>query len=262
MSFHYDCTLILQQVLQRSNGWKKGKFGGVITDYHAKLFAQAKIVICSFQFASRHAEELMVSHWYLSVIDDDAFGDAKSFRAQYASLTGKSQFNHLKSRLAPVCHRTLRRPLLQALPSGQRTLMTLLMRKLLASSTFAITGALDSLARKLEWRIKDVTSLRENLEEDQEELDVIVDDYDCFSKEAEEWMDDEEEPELLREDDIEVIEREIEDLRGFRDLAIVITENAKGQALLGALKDGMDKARELGGAEKVRIFTGSRRTHE
>jgi hypothetical protein len=37
----------------------------------------------------------------------------------------------------------LRRPSLQALPSSQRTLMTLIMRKLLASSTFAIAGALD-----------------------------------------------------------------------------------------------------------------------
>ena len=33
--------------------------------------------------------------------------------------------------------------------------MTLIMRKLLASSTFAIAGALDSLARKLERQLKD-----------------------------------------------------------------------------------------------------------
>jgi hypothetical protein len=36
----------------------------------------------------------------------------------------------------------LRRPSLQALPSSQRSLMTLILRKLLASSTFAIAGAL------------------------------------------------------------------------------------------------------------------------
>ncbi|WP_169546461.1 SNF2-related protein [Sneathiella aquimaris] len=313
-------------------------------------FEQDKIVICSFQFAARHAEELMVQRWDLavideahrlrnvyrpdnkigkalkgalsnapkvlltatplqnslmelyglvSIIDDYAFGDAKSFRAQYARLTGDDQFDHLKSRLAPVCHRTLRRqvmeyirytnripitqefvptedeqalydmvsdylrrPSLQALPSGQRTLMTLIMRKLLASSTFAIAGALDSLARKLERQLKDDATLRKNLEEDQEEQDEIVYDFDGFSEEAEEWVDDEEEPELLTEADIEAIEREIEDLRGFRDLAVAITENAKGQALLAALKAGMDKARELGSAEKAIIFTESRRTQE
>ena len=121
------------------------------------------------------------------LIDDYAFGDAKSFRTQYARLTGDSQFSELKDRLKPVCHRTLRRqvleyisftnripitqefvpteeeqtlydmvseylrrPSLQALPSSQRSLMTLIMRKLLASSTFAIAGALDTLARKLD----------------------------------------------------------------------------------------------------------------
>src|SRR6185312_9411545 len=104
---------------------------------------------------------------------------------------GESLFDELKSRLKPICHRTLRRqvleyirytnripitqefvpteqeqrlydmvsdylrrPSLEALPSSQRSLMTLILRKLLASSTFAIAGALDSLARKLESALK------------------------------------------------------------------------------------------------------------
>ena len=44
----------------------------------------------------------------------------------------------------------LRRDNLKALPPGQRTLMTLVMRKLLASSSFAIAGALDTLAKRLQ----------------------------------------------------------------------------------------------------------------
>ena len=227
-------------------------------------FEQNKLVICSFQFAARNAEELMVIPWDLvvideahrlrnvyrpdnrigralkgalanapkvlltatplqnslmelyglvSLIDDFAFGDAKSFRAQYARLTGDGQFDELKGRLQPVCHRTLRRqvleyirytnripitqefvpteaeqalydmvsdylrrPSLQALPSSQRTLMTLIMRKLLASSTFAIAGALDSLARKLERQLKDDKNLREKLEEE------IAEDYEEFEE--------------------------------------------------------------------------------
>ncbi len=92
-------------------------------------------------------------------------------------------FHTLKERLKPLCHRTLRRqvtayvpytrrlPLveeftpsesedrlyelvsdylrrdnLQALPASQRSLMTLVLRKLLASSTFAIAGALSSIS--------------------------------------------------------------------------------------------------------------------
>ena len=49
----------------------------------------------------------------------------------------------------------LRRPELKALPNSQRVLMVLVMRKLLASSTFAIAGALDSLARKLQTVLRD-----------------------------------------------------------------------------------------------------------
>ncbi len=307
-------------------------------------FEQKMLVICSFQFAARHAEELMVIPWNLvvideahrlrnvyrpdnrigkalkgalanapkllltatplqnslmelyglvSLIDDYAFGDAKSFRAQYARLTGDDVFGELKSRLQPVCHRTLRRqvleyirytnripitqefvpteqeqtlynmvsdylrrPSLQALPSSQRTLMTLIMRKLLASSTFAIAGALDSLARKLERQLRDDKNLRQKLEEE------IGEDYEQFDEVAEEWEEPDSEPELLTEDDIATIKQEISDLRGFRDLAVSISENAKGQALLSALRAGFAKASELGSAEKAIIFTESRRTQE
>src|ERR1700730_16518551 len=164
----------------------------------------------------------------VSLIDDYAFGDAKSFRAQYARLTGDSQFSELKDRLKPVCHRTLRRqvleyirytnripitqefvpteeeqtlydmvseylrrPSLQALPSSQRSLMTLIMRKLLASSTFAIAGALDTLARKLERQLRHDKHLRAKFEEE------IAEDYEEFEEVADEWEDEGGEAEFL-----------------------------------------------------------------
>lgn len=306
-------------------------------------FEQPYIVICSYQFAARHAEELMTIPWDLvvideahrlrnvyrpdnrigrtlkaalanvpkvlltatplqnslmelyglvSLIDDYAFGDAKSFRAQYARLTD-GQFDELKQRLRPICHRTLRRqvleyirytnripitqefvpteaeqslydmvssylqrPSLQALPSSQRTLMTLIMRKLLASSTFAIAGALDTLARKLERQLRDDTSLRQKFEEE------IAEDFEEYDEIVDEWTEGIEEQELLTADDITAIEAEIDDLRAFRDLAVSVTENAKGQALLSALNTGFAKAAELGGSRKAIIFTESRRTQE
>lgn len=240
---------------------------------------------------------LMELYGLVSLIDDHAFGDAQSFRAQFARLSGDGQFDQLKARLAPICQRTLRRQVLeyirytnripitqefvpteaedalydmvsdylrrdtlQALPSSQRTLMTLILRKLLASSTFAIAGALDSLARKLERQLRDDRDLRNNLEEDVR--DEIAADYEGLAEEAEEWVDDEDEPALLTSEDIAAIEAEIADLRAFRDLAVSITENAKGQALLSALRAGFAKAAELGAAEKAIIFTESRRTQE
>jgi superfamily II DNA/RNA helicase len=307
-------------------------------------FEQPAIILCSFQFAARKSDELMVTKWDLvvideahrlrnvyrtdnktgralkgaltnapkilltatplqnslmelyglvSLIDDYAFGDAKSFRAQYARLTGDALFNELKMRLSPICHRTLRRqvleyirytnripitqefrptedeqtlydvvsdylrrPSLQALPSSQRTLMTLILRKLLASSTFAIAGALDSLARKLERQLKKDQEQRDQPRED------LAEDYEALDEVAEEWSDIEEATEPLSEDNITAIKAEIADLHGFRDLAVSITENAKGMALLSALKVGFAKATELGGPQKAIIFTESRKTQD
>src|SRR5271166_2716046 len=122
----------------------------------------------------------------VSFIDEHTFGDLKSFREQFSNLSQQQVFQTLKARLKPVCHRTLRRqvtsyipftkrmPLLenftpeesedrlyqlvseylmrdnlQALPASQRSLTTLVLRKLLASSTFAIAGALSSIANRL-----------------------------------------------------------------------------------------------------------------
>ena len=323
-------------------------YNKIIKDGGHRPFEQAAIVICSFQFAARHADELMVTPWDLvvideahrlrnvyrpdnkigralktafanvpkilltatplqnslmelyglvSIIDDYAFGDAKSFRAQYARISNDGQFDDLKARLKPVCHRTLRRqvleyirytnripitqefiptaheqqlydhvsdylcrPSLAALPSSQRTLMTLILRKLLASSTFAIAGALNSLANKLERQLKEDAALKTNFDEDSTE--EIAEDYDGFQETAEEWIDDETPPELLTEDDIAAIEDEIEELRKFQALAVSITENAKGVSLLTALTAGFDKAIELGAAQKAIIFTESRRTQD
>ncbi len=299
-----------------------------------------KILLCSYQFAARHADEIMVTRWDLVVIDEAhrlrnvyksgnktaralrtalanvpkvlltatplqnslmelyglvsfidefAFGDAKSFRSQYARLTSDDQFTELKVRLKPLCHRTLRRqvleyvkytnrqaitqefwptkdeqdlydmvsdylqrPELNALPSSQRKLMTLVLRKLLASSTFAIAGALDSLVNKLRRQLQDNNRLVQKLE-------GLEDDFETL-EEYEEELDEEEEPVPLAEEDIAAIEQEISDLETFRDLAVSITENAKGLSLLEGLKAGFKKAAELGAADKAIIFTESRRT--
>ncbi len=229
----------------------------------------------------------------VSFIDAHVFGDLKSFKAQFSRLTGEDSFADLKERLRPVCKRTLRRQVqeyikyterraytqdfvptpdeeilyemvseylrrknLMALPASQRSLMTLIMRKLLASSTFAIAGALDSLANKLERRLKD----------DQKRTDdaahEIEEDFEAFAEYAEETeTPEEDEPQAsLTVEEKDAIRLEIRDLRGFFELAMQITQNAKGEALLQALNAGFAMARELGGAERAIIFTESRRT--
>lgn len=224
----------------------------------------------------------------ISFIDEHSFGDLKSFREQFAGVAQERAFDLLRERLKPVCHRTLRRQVnayvpytnrhailqefspdeaedrlynlvtaylqrdnLQALPSSQRALMTLVLRKLLASSSFAIAGALASISNRLQERLdksRPPASLTETVEEDYEGLDETAD----------EWSEDE--IELLSEADQRALENEIAELREFAGLATSIEQNAKGRALLKALEVGFAKAREFGAAEKAIIFTESRRT--
>lgn len=235
---------------------------------------------------------LLELYGLVSFIDEFTFGDLKSFKAQFAKLTSDDNFDDLKARLSPVCKRTLRRQVLEyikytnriplteefiptkeeqllydqvsdylrrgnlyALPSSQRQLITLILRKLLASSTFAIAGALNSLLHRLEIKLKDVTK-ETKVDED------LAEDFETLEEINEEWQDNggEKPTEEITPEQIEAMKQEIEDLKRFRDLAESITHNAKGKVLLTALKAGFAKAKDLGAKEKAIIFTESRRT--
>jgi ERCC4-related helicase/t-SNARE complex subunit (syntaxin) len=225
----------------------------------------------------------------VSFIDDRSFGDLKSFKEQFSNLNQEQVFETLKARLKPLCHRTLRRqvtayipytkrfplvedftpeegedklyelvsdylrrPNLQALPASQRSLITLVLRKLLASSTFAIAGALESMSNRLRAKLQKeepVESLEEELDQDYETLDETAEEREDDGPEA-----------PLSETTKAAIEAEIADLDQFVNLATSITHNAKGKSLLKALAVAFNKARELGGAEKAIIFTESRKT--
>jgi len=224
----------------------------------------------------------------VSFIDEHAFGDLKSFKEQYAKLDQDRVFHTLKARLKPLCHRTLRRQVLayvkytkrlpivqpftpeegedrlytlvsdylrrdnlQALPNSQRTLMTLVLRKLLASSTFAIAGALDTLTRRMKLRIAKGTEL--------DLLEEFDQDYEALDETADEW-DDDGPDEPLTPGEVAALEREIKELESFRDLAVSITSNAKGRALIEALNRAFAEADRLGAARKAIIFTESRKT--
>jgi adenine-specific DNA-methyltransferase len=156
-----------------------------------------------------------------------------------------------EDRLYNLVSEYLRRNNLQALPASQRSLMTLVLLKLLASSTFAIAGALDVLSLRLQARLKkqQTQALEEQLETDYEALDET----------AEEWSEDETDT-ALSEEDRNAIEKEIADLEKFRELAVSIEHNAKGSALLTALDIAFARAAKLGAAQKAVIFTESRRT--
>lgn len=151
----------------------------------------------------------------------------------------------------------LRRDDLIALPFSQRQLITLVLRKLLASSSFAIAGALDTMYRRLGRMLSEDAKLREvSVAED---LDEDTD--GGFSEEAEEW-EAEPESEVLTEEGRQAVLAEMEELAALRDQATAISENAKGEALLLAIEEGFKAMIANGAADKAIIFTESRRTQD
>ena len=235
---------------------------------------------------------LLELYGLVSIIDDRVFGDLDSFRAQFSSQSKELAFNGLRARLAPVCKRTLRRqvqpyvsytarraivqeftpsdeerelsylvadylrrPNLKALPEGQRQLISLVLWKLLASSSHAIAGALETMSNRLQKLLdesSEVSSLTEALDEDYESLDEIAD----------EWSEQgDDEPETGNENRV-AIAQEIKELKHFKELASNIRENAKGQALLTALDRAFEELERLKAPKKAIIFTESKRTQE
>ena len=63
---------------------------------------------------------LLELYGLVSIIDEYAFGDLKSFRARFARLGNQADFTELKERLKPICKRTLRRQVLEYVPYTDR----------------------------------------------------------------------------------------------------------------------------------------------
>ncbi len=210
----------------------------------------------------------------------------------------QEMFTDLRNRLKPVCTRTLRRqvleyikytkripltqdyvpteqeielyngmseylqrPVLFALPSSQRQLITLILRKLLASSSYAIASTLNSLAYKLE---KFIEEAKKQQVVDETDIAGLDQNYENYDEHSDEWTDNEEEGEeqsgkkkVYTKEDVELMKQERADLEKFRDLAKKIWKNSKGEALIIALKKGFEMTKDLGARDKAIIFTES-----
>lgn len=233
---------------------------------------------------------LLELYGLVSFIDDRVFGDLDSFRSQF---TGREQsFGGLRDRLAPICKRTLRkqvqpyvsytarraiveeftpsseeqelsglvadylrRPNLNALPEGQRQLISLVLWKLLASSTHAIAGALETMAKRLQGVLDETTEVPDLAEE-------LDEDYESLDETADEWSEQDSNVAVPSRTERDAIAQEIEELRHFKALATNIRDNAKGKALLTALDRAFAELDRLGAPRKAILFTESRRTQE
>lgn len=266
---------------------KNNVIGKTLKDALFKV--QSKVLLT----ATPLQNSLLELYGLVSMIDDRVFGDADSFRAQFATPTKDQTFEALRQRLAPLCKRTLRRqvqpyvsytarrtivqeftpteqerafanlvadylrrPHLQAMPEGQRHLISLVLWKLLASSSHAIAGALETMAKRLEGVLgetPDDLDMIDQLDQDFEGLDQLADEI---------GLDDAGQSRVENASQRQIIAREIDELREFQKMATQIKNDAKGHALLTALDRSFKELERLGAPQKAIIFTESRRTQD
>lgn len=255
-------------------------------DVRDALYGVKKLLLTATPFQN----SLMELYGLTSIIDDRLFGNEKSFRSQY----GKGEnLKSLRQRIDKIYTRTLRKdvreyinythrlPLTQkfnasdqeqelylavsdflrrddiySVPSGQKKLTTMIIRKILASSSFALTFTLTHIKNRL------MRMLESNMPEDfdMDELTEDLEDWDMYEEEADET--DAEEQRLLDQEEIDIprLKAEIETIDGFIRKAKAIRTESKASALLTALEESFKKLHEQGALRKALIFTESTKT--
>ncbi len=238
--------------------------------------------------ATPFQNSLMELYGLTSIIDDRLFGSEKSFRKQY----GKGEnLVELRQRIQKLYTRTLRKdvreyinythrlPLTQkfkatdeeqvlyqeisdflrrtdiySVPAAQRKLTTMIVRKILASSTYALVYTLEHIKERLERMLKNEKQERFDVD------DLVEDDEDWSLDEYEELP--EEEEELFDADEIDIprLKAEIGTIAGFIEKAKSIKTESKARALTKALEEAFKKLAEQGAERKALIFTESTRT--
>lgn len=226
-------------------------------------------------------------HGLLSYIDPRIFGDEKVFVHRYVD---PQDYEGLKRELAPVLYRTLRRdvgkymdfkkrecrtidfrlspdeaalyylvneflkkPVLYSIPTSNRGLITLVIRKLLASSSFALVETFEVLATRLE-KLKEGTKSADAQEG-----------FDLFWNFVEDEIDEEAFGHQEDEDTVfqkQLIQEELDEVRHIIEIAGNIHQNAKITALKQALHTAFGFQAEHAIPQKVVVFTESKRTQK
>lgn len=237
-----------------------------------------------------------------TLIDDKIFGDLPSFRSQFMNAGGS--LSDLKDRLQSFCRRTLRSQVLEyvqfterklittpftpsehehglyldiskflqqednySLPQGQKHLLILLVRKVLASSPYAVAGTLEIIRDRLVNIRKEYSEEKSALEQliiedciEDDLLDELLEDQEDLELDANKAA--EENREYQTKIDLRKLDAEIDTINDFIYRARSQRIDAKTQSLFSAIKIGFSKMTKMGASQKAVIFTESRRTQE
>ena len=278
--------VVFDEAHRLRNVYKKGNIiAKTLQDALAHVGAKILLTATPLQ------NSLLELYGLVSIIDDRVFGSLDSFRIQYGGKAEKSALEHLRRRLLPLCKRTLRsqvqpyvpytarrpfvqeftpsaqekelaalvadylrRPSVLALPAGQRQLISLVLWKLLASSSRAIAGALRTMQARLQGELAKATK--------PDLAAALNEDYENLAETAEEWGDADDDSISLTPAEYQAISSEADELRRYCELAENIREDEKSRALLKALEQAFAELDKLGAPRKAIIFTESRRTQD
>lgn len=230
---------------------------------------------------------LMDLYGLVSFIDSRIFGSEKVFRQRYIK---NEDYGDLKRELTPVLYRTLRkdvaaymhfvkricktvdfelsrdeielyervnlflkRDVLYSIPTSNRALIILVIRKLMASSSFALIETFEVLKKRLE-----------KLYEGTKSADA-QEGFDLFWSFVEDEIDESGFEETEDEDTAAkkaFIQEELDEVNVIIDVAKRIKMNSKVTALKQALEIGFSFQRDHGIAQKAVVFTESKRTQK
>ncbi len=222
-----------------------------------------------------------------SIIDDKIFGDLPTFRTLYANSDG--DLNDLKDRILTFCRRTLRKDVLEfikyterklvtidfntsdnenqlyravsaflqredtyAFPKRQKHLIVLIVRKVMASSIYALSETLTTIKNRL-------ISLRNSVPEQEENfLLELLNSADVDEELIEDY--DESEDEVSSEINLKVLEEEIEEIEKLILWAKSLGIDSKTKHLIRAIEIGYQEMEKVGASRKAVVFTESKRT--
>lgn len=230
---------------------------------------------------------LMDLYGLISFIDPRIFGPEKVFRQRYMK---NEDYDDLKRELTPVLYRTLRkdvadymhfvkricktvdfelssdeielyervnlflkRDVLYSIPTSNRALIILVIRKLMASSSFALIDTFEVLKKRLE-----------KLYEGTKSADA-QEGFDLFWSFVEDEIDESGFEETEDEDTATqkaCIQAELDEVNAIIDVAKRITANSKVTALKQALEIGFSCQQKYSIAQKAVVFTESKRTQK
>ncbi|ADM68665.1 RNA polymerase-associated protein RapA [Paenibacillus polymyxa E681] len=241
--------------------------------------------------ATPFQNSLMELYGLTSVIDENIFGDSRSFRAEYVN---EENYIELQERMSPYYKRTLRSdvkeyinytnrlPLTQqfeatdseqqlyddiseflrrdniySVPTRQKMLTTMMIRKILASSTFALIGTLITIKDRLEKLLSDEEYKQIRIEDilDEDELELL-------DEEIEDDASDDSESDDVNQIDKKALAQEIETINGYIESALKIKNDSKSAALLNALENSFTQLPIIGANRRALIFTESTRTQK